>query len=179
MSTLVFVDLEIFTQADGAQSPRVPVPFPEDPYEAIRQAYLVETDTKFEPFEDLVETETPESPHTVASPTSLPDSMPPTRHAEESEDSGTFGERSTPSDCTAPLSPDHLLTHTTPTLVPFLRRTACMVVYVSPALSPSLFASIAELAAMSDPEFLEKEDDEEEDEEVEESLDSDSKSEDA
>ncbi|GJZ35945.1 hypothetical protein Tco_0581762 [Tanacetum coccineum] len=111
--------------------------------------------------------------------TSLPDSMPPTRHAEESEDSGTFGARSTPSDSTAPLSPDHPLTHTTPTLVPFLRRTSCMAVRVSPALSPSLFASIAELAAMSDPEFLEKEDEEEEDEEVEESLDSDSKSEDA
>ncbi|GKB94146.1 hypothetical protein Tco_0980283, partial [Tanacetum coccineum] len=36
--------------------PGVPVPFPKDPYEAIRQAYLVET-------------ETPKSPHTVASPT--------------------------------------------------------------------------------------------------------------
>ncbi|GJT43584.1 hypothetical protein Tco_0952299 [Tanacetum coccineum] len=44
MSTPVFVDPEISTQADGAQSPRVPVPFPEDPYEAIRQAYLVETE---------------------------------------------------------------------------------------------------------------------------------------
>ncbi|GJR99067.1 hypothetical protein Tco_0315576 [Tanacetum coccineum] len=52
----VFVDLEISTQTDGAQRPGVPVPFPKDPYEAIRQAYLVET-------------ETPKSPHTVASPT--------------------------------------------------------------------------------------------------------------
>ncbi|GKE03719.1 hypothetical protein Tco_1395737, partial [Tanacetum coccineum] len=56
MSTSVFVDLEISTQTDGAQRPGVPVPFPKDPYEAIRQAYLVET-------------ETPKSPHTVASPT--------------------------------------------------------------------------------------------------------------
>ncbi|GJY27290.1 hypothetical protein Tco_0402016 [Tanacetum coccineum] len=46
MSTPMLVDLEISTQADGAQSSRVPVPYPEDPYEAIRQAYLVETDTK-------------------------------------------------------------------------------------------------------------------------------------
>ncbi|GKE72648.1 hypothetical protein Tco_1534689, partial [Tanacetum coccineum] len=61
--------------ADGAQSPRVAIPFPEDPYEAIGQAYLVETETP----------ESPESPHTVASPTSLPDSAPPTRHAEESK----------------------------------------------------------------------------------------------
>nr|GFA71770.1 hypothetical protein [Tanacetum cinerariifolium] len=63
---------------DGAQSPQVPVPFLEDPYEAIRQSYLVGTDTESEPFEDLVETEAPESPHTVAPPTSLPDSTPPT-----------------------------------------------------------------------------------------------------
>ncbi|GJS60851.1 hypothetical protein Tco_0655635 [Tanacetum coccineum] len=96
MSTLVFVDPEISTQADGAQSPRVPVPFPEDPYEAIRQAYLVET-------------ETPESPHTIASPTPLPDSTPPTRHVEDSVDSDKSGARSTPSDSTIPLSPGHRL----------------------------------------------------------------------
>nr|GEW38765.1 hypothetical protein [Tanacetum cinerariifolium] len=40
MSTLVFVDQEISTQADGAQSPRVPVTFPEDTYEAIRIARM-------------------------------------------------------------------------------------------------------------------------------------------
>ncbi|GJR64409.1 hypothetical protein Tco_0010474 [Tanacetum coccineum] len=40
MSTLVFVVPEIFTQADGAQSSRVPIPLPEDPYKAIRQTYL-------------------------------------------------------------------------------------------------------------------------------------------
>nr|GEV21143.1 hypothetical protein [Tanacetum cinerariifolium] len=78
MSTLVFVDLEISTQADGAQNPRVPVPLPEDPYEAIRQAYLVGTDTGSEPFKDPVKTKAPESPHTVAPPTSLLDSTPPT-----------------------------------------------------------------------------------------------------
>ncbi|GJT33504.1 hypothetical protein Tco_0923923 [Tanacetum coccineum] len=83
MSTLVFVDPEISTQADEAQSSRVLIPFPKDPYEAIRQACLVETDTKSKPFEDPVENETPESPHTVASPTSLLDSTPPACHAEE------------------------------------------------------------------------------------------------
>ncbi|GKB91506.1 hypothetical protein Tco_0963778 [Tanacetum coccineum] len=31
-----------------------------DPYEAIRQAYLVGTDTEFEPFKDPVKTEAPE-----------------------------------------------------------------------------------------------------------------------
>ncbi|GJU94162.1 hypothetical protein Tco_1318918 [Tanacetum coccineum] len=68
----------IFTQADRAQSSRVPVPLPEYPYKGIRQAYLDGTDTESEPFEDPVETETPESPITVAPPTSLPKSTPPT-----------------------------------------------------------------------------------------------------
>ncbi|GJW84901.1 hypothetical protein Tco_0158046 [Tanacetum coccineum] len=36
------------------------------------------TDTESEPFEDSVETETPEPPHTIASPTSLPVGNPPT-----------------------------------------------------------------------------------------------------
>ncbi|GKC30769.1 hypothetical protein Tco_1038063 [Tanacetum coccineum] len=78
MSTSVFVDPEISTQADGAQSSRVPVALPEDPYEAISQAYSDGTDTESEPFEDLVKNKTPESPHTVAPPTSLPESTPPT-----------------------------------------------------------------------------------------------------
>ncbi|GJR16012.1 hypothetical protein Tco_0798664 [Tanacetum coccineum] len=78
MSTLVFVDPEIPTQADGAQSPRVPVPFPKDPYEAISQAYLVETDTKSEPFEDPVKTKTPESPTlTVRMAMRIPPAMSP------------------------------------------------------------------------------------------------------
>ncbi|GJV80366.1 hypothetical protein Tco_1516236 [Tanacetum coccineum] len=129
MSTLVFVDPEISTQADGAQ---------------------IETNIESKPVEDPIKIETPELPHTVASPTSLPDSTPPTRHAEESEDSGTSGARSTPSDSTALLSPDQPLTHTSPTLVPLLRRTVRMAVRVPPTISPSLSASIAEVAAMSD-----------------------------
>ncbi|GKE65073.1 hypothetical protein Tco_1519234, partial [Tanacetum coccineum] len=105
MSTLVFVDPEISTQADEAQSSRVPVPLPEDPYEAIRQAYLDRTDIK----------------------------------------------------------------------------TARMAVRVPPAMSSGLSASMAEVAAMSESIFLEdaKEDDDQEDEEIEESLDSDSVTEDA
>ncbi|GJU37771.1 hypothetical protein Tco_1186125 [Tanacetum coccineum] len=91
---------------------RVPVPLPEDPYEAIRQAYLVETNTESEPFKGPVETKTPELPHIVASPTSLPDSTPPACHAKELEDSDTFGARSTSSDSTALLSPNHPLTCT-------------------------------------------------------------------
>nr|GEU50279.1 copia protein [Tanacetum cinerariifolium] len=68
---MLFVDYVLYVMTRSAcSSLRLPVPFPEDPYEAIRKAYLVET-------------ETPESPHTIASPTPLPDSTPPTRHAEE------------------------------------------------------------------------------------------------
>ncbi|GKB70972.1 hypothetical protein Tco_0932384, partial [Tanacetum coccineum] len=83
MYTPVFVDPESSTQADGAQSSRVPVPLPKDPYEAFRQAYLVGTDTESEPFEDL-KTKSPESPHVVASPILFPDSTPPVGHVEES-----------------------------------------------------------------------------------------------
>ncbi|GKG05949.1 hypothetical protein Tco_0326035 [Tanacetum coccineum] len=137
----MLVDPEIFTQADGAQSPRVPVPFPEDPYEAIRLAYLVETDT-------------PESPHTIASPTLLLDSTPPTRHVEDSVDSDTSGARPTSLNFTTPLSPDHPLTHATPTLVLFLCRTGCMAVRVPLAMSPGLSASIVEVAALSNSAFV-------------------------
>ncbi|GKA96063.1 hypothetical protein Tco_0818158 [Tanacetum coccineum] len=76
MSTPVFVDPESSTQADGAQSSRVPVPIPEDPYEAIRQAYLDGTDTEFEPFEDPIDTETLESPLAIAPPIPLSESTP-------------------------------------------------------------------------------------------------------
>nr|GEZ80110.1 hypothetical protein [Tanacetum cinerariifolium]GEZ80126.1 hypothetical protein [Tanacetum cinerariifolium] len=201
-----FVDPEIFTQVDGAQSSRVTVSLPEDPYEAIRQAYLVRMDTESEPFEDIIKTE---SPHIVA---------PPTCHVGELEGSGTSGARSMSSDSTAPLSPDHPLTHTTPALVLSLYRTARIAVHVLPAMSPSLSISIAEVAAMPDLAFRKRfrssynsspsptfpvqkryrgtselildtdsegeelgneDDDEEEDGEVKESSDSDSESEDA
>ncbi|GJY01105.1 hypothetical protein Tco_0359257 [Tanacetum coccineum] len=75
MSTPVFVDLESSTQADGAQSSRVPVPLPEDPYEAIRQAYLDGMDTESEPFRDPIDIETLVSPLTIAPPISLFESM--------------------------------------------------------------------------------------------------------
>ncbi|GKB29219.1 hypothetical protein Tco_0868620 [Tanacetum coccineum] len=147
------------------------------PVVLVLQDYLDGTDTKSGPFKDPVETETPESPHTVAPPTSPPEG-------------------------------------TSPTLFPILRRTAYMAVRAPHAMSPILFASMAEVAAMSDFTFCkrfrssyesspslsqpdlhlrkryrgtselveddkEEEDDDEEDEEIEKSLDSDSVSEDA
>ncbi|GJR19030.1 putative reverse transcriptase domain, reverse transcriptase zinc-binding domain protein [Tanacetum coccineum] len=153
MSTPVFVNREIFTQADRAQSSRVPVPLFKDPYEAIRQAYLVETDIESEPFEGPVETETPESPNTVASPTSLPDSTPLACHVKESEDSDTSGARSMSLDSTAPLSPDHSFTRTSPTRASFHRRTARMTVRAQPVMSPGHSARVTEAMALSDLAF--------------------------
>nr|GEY96556.1 hypothetical protein [Tanacetum cinerariifolium] len=118
-----------------------------DPDEAIRQAYLVGTDAEFEPFEDLVKTETPKSPHTVA---------PPTCHVKKSEGSGTFGARSMSSYSIALLSPNHPLTHTTPVLVSSLCRNARMAMRVPPAMSPSLSISIAKVAAMPDLAFCKR-----------------------
>nr|GEY51877.1 hypothetical protein [Tanacetum cinerariifolium] len=152
-------------------------------------------DIKSEPFEG--EAETPESPHIVA---------PPICHIEESKGSSTSGVRSTSSDSIAPLSSDHPLIHTTPALVPILRRTARMAVRVPPAMSHGLFVGIAEVAAMSDSVFRKRfrssydsspspillvrkrnkgmfglmlDTDSDENDEVQESLDSDSESEDA
>ncbi|GJV73074.1 hypothetical protein Tco_1493069 [Tanacetum coccineum] len=159
-------------------------------------------------FAYLVETKTPKSPYTVASPTPLPDSTPPTHHVEDLVDSNMFCARPTSSDFTAPLLPDHPLTHASPTLVPFLCRSARMAIRVPPAMLPGLSASIADVVAMSDsvfrkrfrssyeslpssspPDLLSRKryrgmselvkDDEEEDEKIEESLNSDSESEDA
>ncbi|GKE58849.1 hypothetical protein Tco_1498034, partial [Tanacetum coccineum] len=54
-----------------------PVPLPGDPYEAIRQAYLDGTDTESKPFEDPIDTQTPELPLTIAIPISLSESTSP------------------------------------------------------------------------------------------------------
>nr|GEV51733.1 hypothetical protein [Tanacetum cinerariifolium] len=123
-------------------------------------------------FREPIDTETPESPLTVVPPTSLHES-------------------------------------TSPTLVPIILKTACMVVRVPPAMSSGHFASMAEVAAMSEFVFrkrfrssyegspslsppnlplqnyyqgtseLVEDSEEDDDEEIEESLDSDSVSEDA
>ncbi|GJR74559.1 hypothetical protein Tco_0086924 [Tanacetum coccineum] len=175
MMCILYVDPESSTQADEAQSSRVLVPLLKDQYEAIRQAYLVRTDTKSEPFEG--EAEASESPHTVASPTSLPDSTPPAYYAEESEGSDTSSVRSTSSDSTAPLSPDHSLTHTTSTLVPILHRTTRMAVHVPPAMSSGLSANLPLRKRYRG--MFELVEDSEEDKEIEESMDSNSVSEDA
>nr|GEW03817.1 reverse transcriptase domain-containing protein [Tanacetum cinerariifolium] len=170
MSTLVFVDLEISTHTDEAQSRQVLVPFPGDPYKAIRQAYLVGTDIEFEPFEDPVKTEAPESPHTIAPPTLLPDSTPPT------------------------LVPilrwtARMVVCVPPVMSPSLSACIAEVVAMSDlAFCKNFRSSYKSLPSSSPPELLLQkryqgtcelvEDDEEEGEEIEESSNSDSESED-
>nr|GEY04921.1 hypothetical protein [Tanacetum cinerariifolium] len=48
MSTLIYVDSKTITQAGGVQSSRVPISLHDDPYVAIRQAHLIDTDTESE-----------------------------------------------------------------------------------------------------------------------------------
>ncbi|GJZ90623.1 hypothetical protein Tco_0662550 [Tanacetum coccineum] len=126
MSTPVFVDLESSTQADGAQSSRVPVPLPNDPYVAVRQARLV--DTESEPDDAPSKTKETDSSHLSAS-----------------------------SDSTAPLSPNHPLTRTSPTPTPtralFHCRMARITVRAQPIMSPGHSARVTEAMALLDSAF--------------------------
>ncbi|GKD57467.1 hypothetical protein Tco_1290854 [Tanacetum coccineum] len=121
-----------------------------DPYEAIRQAYLVGTDTEFEPFKDPVKTEAPE----IAS-VRVPPAMSPGLSASMAEvaamSDSAFCKRFWSSYKSSPSS--------SPLDIPLLKRNW----------------GTSELVEDDDKE----EDDEEEDEEMAESLDSDSVSEDA
>ncbi|GKF69371.1 hypothetical protein Tco_0202428, partial [Tanacetum coccineum] len=140
------------TQDDGAQSSRVPVPFLDDPYVAVRQAQLVDTDIESDPEEAPLEVE---ELQLVGYRVPL--------MGEEFEAFEPIGTRtdsshsSASSDSTTPLSPDHPLTHVsptpTPTRVSFHRRTARMVVRTQPTLSPGMSARIAETAALSPSSF--------------------------
>ncbi|GJS79783.1 hypothetical protein Tco_0729664 [Tanacetum coccineum] len=60
ISTLAHIDPETISQTDRARSSRVPIPLPDDPYMAVRRAYLATiTDLESEPFNDFRETEIP------------------------------------------------------------------------------------------------------------------------
>ncbi|GJX24294.1 hypothetical protein Tco_0228739 [Tanacetum coccineum] len=146
-------------------SSRVPTPLPDDPYMAVRQAYLVDTNTESRPLEDLKETKA----HTLAivdtesepeeAPSEIEESLPLDSRApltdEEFEASKPSDTRTTllhsssSSDSTTPLSPDHPLTRTSPTPTPtrasFHHRTTHSAFrkryrssYETPSPSPSL-----------------------------------------
>ncbi|GKA63994.1 hypothetical protein Tco_0763600 [Tanacetum coccineum] len=106
-----YIHCVLLTTADEAQSSRVPVPLPDDPYVAVRQAQLVDT-----------ESEPEEAPSKAEELQSLGSRIP--LMGEEFvivESSGTrthSSHSSVSSDSTAPLSPDHPLTHVSPTPTP-------------------------------------------------------------
>ncbi|GJR70818.1 hypothetical protein Tco_0016883 [Tanacetum coccineum] len=152
MSTTAYVNSESITQADGAQSSRVPVPLPDDPYVAIRQARLVDTESELEPEEAPFEAEELQS---------LGSRVPfMGEEFEAVEPSGTrtdSSHSSASSDSTTPLSPDHPLTHILPTPTPtrtsFHYRTARMTVCVQPAMSLGHSARVTEAMALSNSAF--------------------------
>ncbi|GKF61041.1 hypothetical protein Tco_0181095, partial [Tanacetum coccineum] len=159
---------------DGAKSSRVPVPLPEDLYEAIRQAYLDRTDTESEPFEDHIDIETLELPLAIAPPILLFESTPPVLiliprrtarmavhflHAMSSGLSASMAEVSAMSESA------------------FCKRFQSS--YESlPSVSPPDLPSRKHYHGMFELVEDSEEDDDEEDEEIDESMDSDSLSED-
>ncbi|GJZ09099.1 hypothetical protein Tco_0543382 [Tanacetum coccineum] len=193
MSTPAHFDLEIISQTNRAQSSRVPTLLPDDPYVAVRQAHLVDTDTASGPLEDLRETEIPRpllvvpspvpssddlhltvrqayTPATVntesepeEAPSEIEEFLPLVSRApltneefeasEPSDTRTTLSHSSASSNSTVPLSPDHLLTRTSPTPTPtralFHHRTARMTVRAQPAMSPGLSTRVTEAITLS------------------------------
>ncbi|GKD56960.1 hypothetical protein Tco_1290347 [Tanacetum coccineum] len=174
MSTLVFLDPESSTQADGAQSSRVPVPLPEDPYEAIRHAYLDGTDTESEPFEDPIDTETLESPLVIAPPIPLSESTSPVL-VPILRRTARMAMRVPPamlSGLSASIEGVAAMSESA------LRKRFQSSYESSPFVSPRDLPSQKRYRRTSKLVEDSEEDDEEEDEEIEESMDSDSVSED-
>nr|GEZ33668.1 retrovirus-related Pol polyprotein LINE-1 [Tanacetum cinerariifolium] len=132
MPTPVQSDLEIISQTDGAQSSRVPISLSYDPYRAVKQSYLVDTDIEYGPLGDLRETE-------ILQPlpsTPLLEAPLETKEFEASEPSDnriTTPHSTAPSDSTTLLSPDHPLAQTSPI------STRASHYYKAIALSPSSF----------------------------------------
>ncbi|GJW68769.1 hypothetical protein Tco_0123193 [Tanacetum coccineum] len=130
-------------RADGAHSSRVPVPLSDDPYVSVRQAQLVDIESE------------PEELQSLCSRVPL--------MGEEFEAVEPLGTRTdsayspASSNSTAPLSPDHPLTHVSPTPTPtrasFHRRTTRMAVRAQPAISLGLSTSMTEAMALSDSAF--------------------------
>nr|GEW77112.1 hypothetical protein [Tanacetum cinerariifolium] len=155
MSTPACVDSKTITQANSAQSSRVSILLSDDPYVAVRQAQLVDTDTESDPEETPSEGEESQP---LGSRVLL---MSEKFEASEPSSTRTILSHSlVSSDTTAPLSPDHPLTHASPTPTPtrvlFHRRAARMAVCTQPTLSPGKSSRIVEAAALSLSSFRKK-----------------------
>nr|GEY10652.1 hypothetical protein [Tanacetum cinerariifolium] len=143
------------------------VPKYDDPYLIVRHAHtLAATDTEFEPqkapskTEELqllaARTEPPSSDRTPTLPNPTPVSPLTNEEFEVSALSDTritSSHSTAPPDSTTPLSLEHPLTYTTPTLTLswplYYRRTAHMVVRTQPTMSPGLSARVTKLMTLS------------------------------
>ncbi|GJW83204.1 hypothetical protein Tco_0156349 [Tanacetum coccineum] len=159
-------DLETITYTNRSRDSPVITPFHDDPYMIVMQAYTpIATDIKSEPFEDHIETEEtqPLSPRAAPlspdyTPTS-PDYTLDTPHSDEDSEPIEASETRTtsPLGSTSPLSPNHLLTQTSPTSTPsrafYYRSTTRMAVRTQPTLSPSISARVIEAMTLSPSSF--------------------------
>ncbi|GJQ90586.1 hypothetical protein Tco_0001725 [Tanacetum coccineum] len=161
--------------ADGAQSSRVPVPLPKDPYEAIRQAYLDGTDTESEPFEDPIDIETLESPLAIAPPISLSDSTLPVLIPilRRTARMAVRVSHVMSSGLSASMAEVEAMSQSV------LRKRFQSSYKNSPSVSPPDLPSRKRYRGTSELVEDSEEDDDEKDEEIEKSMDSDSVSEDA
>ncbi|GKE15403.1 hypothetical protein Tco_1422980 [Tanacetum coccineum] len=175
MSTLVFIDLECSTHVDRSQSSRVPVPLPDDPYEAIRQAYLDRMDIESEPFEDPINTNAPESPLAIAPPISLSESTLPVLVP--------ILRRTAHMDVLVPHAMSSGLSVNMAEVAAMSESVLCKrfrsSYEISPSVSPPDLPLWKRYRGMSELVEDSKEDVDEEDKEIKESIDSDSVSEDA
>nr|GEY30309.1 copia protein [Tanacetum cinerariifolium] len=158
---------ETISQTDGAQSSRVPIPLPDDPYMAVRQAYLATiTDSESEPFEDFRETKIPK-PLPIAS-SSIPPSDDPYLIVGQAHTPATINTKSEPEEAPleteelqpiatriTPPSSDHTPTLSYPTSVSPItnEETAHMVVHTQPVMSPGLSARVTEVITLSHSSF--------------------------
>ncbi|GJY54879.1 hypothetical protein Tco_0446543 [Tanacetum coccineum] len=159
-------DLETMTHTNRARDSLVITPFHDDPYMIVMQAYTpIAMDIKFEPFEDPIKTEETQPLSPRAAPLSpdytpaSPDYTFDTPHSDEDSEPIKASETRTtsPLGSTSPLSPDHLLTQTSPTSTPsrafYYRSTAGMAVRTQPTLSPRISARVIEAMALSPSSF--------------------------
>ncbi|GJV75263.1 hypothetical protein Tco_1506847 [Tanacetum coccineum] len=169
---------------DGAQISRVPIPLSDDPYRAVRQSHLVDTDTKSRPLDDLKETEIPQplpsvlslvppsddlylivrQTHTPATidiesePEEAPSKIEEFEASEPSDTRITSPHSTAPSDSTTMLSSDHPLAQTSLSLTQasYYRSIARMAVRTQSTLSPGMLARIAKATDLSPSSFCKR-----------------------
>ncbi|GJS38938.1 hypothetical protein Tco_0563981 [Tanacetum coccineum] len=150
MSWVATLAEDVSWVANGAQNSRVLVPLPDDPYVAVRQAQLVDTELEPEEAPSEAEESQPLGFRVPVMSEEFQASYPLSTRTDLSHSS-------TSSNSTAPLSPDHPLTHVSPTPTPtqtsLHRRTARMTVCAQPAMSTGHSARVAEAMALLDLAF--------------------------